>query len=1057
MSLQIKLLGSLNITDETGASSELLNWSKGCALLAYLIVTNQPQSREGVADLLWEAMSTKQSLQNLRNLLTRTKKFMPGLEVTRKQLAFPPAAAASIDYSTLRQALDHGTLSEVDQALQLYQGDLLNGFIIETAPLFNEWLVVVREQLRREVIVAYRRVCEHYMEQNAWVTAAAAAERWSKLDEFDEEALRVLLQALASAGNVEEALQTYNESRIRIWADLGVELEEATVEVAQTLKELKADADSNFTWQLPAEVSLEWPAESLSEPGPLPPNALIPYQRNEDFTGRELSLRTLAEHLRPAGSNDDGRPRPVAISGMGGLGKTQLAIEYVYRYGRYYPGGVFWMNFSEAENVAEEVAIVGGERGLGLYRQADKLTLLDRVGRVQKAWQEPIPRLLIFDNCEEEALLETWVPTTGGCQVLLTSRRANWSRELAVNVWPLAVLDPHECAALLDRLVDDINAADALEIAAELGHLPLALHLAGSFLNRYQQVTPQIYLTQLRDRGLLSHPSLEGRGVTHSPTGHDLHVGRTFAINLDQLTLDDDVDLLARQLLTRATYFAPGEPIPINLLQRTISRDEDQDDVLAILLIEDGLQRLLSLGLLEKRGPNVVIHRLVAAFTRLEIDDEAAQEDVEQMLIERLKEALNAGQNYLGSLPMAAAHVQTAVRRTLESHRPSSGLLVAIWGQHLFDIGNLNEAREVLETALELPPSALDDATRAHMHGYIGTALWQIGETALAWPHYELALEIRKRVLGPQSKKVADSLNNLAILHSRKNNLAEALGRYEQALAIYEQLEEPDQESIARTLYNLGILHRRMGHFDEASVRYQRAAELRRTIYHANHPALVDSLNGIGILAFDRGDYVEAERYLRDALDRRRQGRPMVERSLVTALVNLANLYLQLERYDEALPLIQEALSYDNATTLLGSSLESRLHRIAGQIYLALNQPEVAFDYLDHSYRLHGQFDAIMVEQAWTVQALSEYYLTLSEYETAKEHLDRQKELLEQISALDQSVSARYYINLGRYYRWSSDDEAAQQAFDKARTSLENDAVHRSHVDWRWLDENAQS
>jgi hypothetical protein len=94
-----------------------------------------------------------------------------------------------------------------------------------------------------------------------------------------------------------------------------------------------------------------------------------------------------------------------AITGMRGLGKSQLAVEFAYRYGRYFPGGVFWLHFANPEQVSEEVALIGGERGLGLYLDADGRTLHDRVAKVQRAWQEPMPRLLIFDNCEDEALL----------------------------------------------------------------------------------------------------------------------------------------------------------------------------------------------------------------------------------------------------------------------------------------------------------------------------------------------------------------------------------------------------------------------------------------------------------------------------------------------------------------------------------------------------------------------------------------------------------------------------------------------------------------------------
>ena len=108
MGLKIKLLGLLKIEEENGAASEIMKWHKACALLAYLVVTGRPQLRQFLADLLWDAPSTSQSLQNLRKLLSRMRKWLPELEVTRKQVAYPVETAVSIDYLSLSTVLSSG-------------------------------------------------------------------------------------------------------------------------------------------------------------------------------------------------------------------------------------------------------------------------------------------------------------------------------------------------------------------------------------------------------------------------------------------------------------------------------------------------------------------------------------------------------------------------------------------------------------------------------------------------------------------------------------------------------------------------------------------------------------------------------------------------------------------------------------------------------------------------------------------------------------------------------------------------------------------------------------
>ncbi|MCA9944993.1 MAG: hypothetical protein KC449_16020, partial [Anaerolineales bacterium] len=165
MALRFKLLGSLKIEKENGDASEVMKWNKGCALLAYLILVGQAQRREFLADLLWDAPSTSRSLQNLRKLLSRMRKWVPELEVTRTQVAYPQETAVAIDYLTLSNILNAGGIAEMDSALSFYEGDLLTDFYLDDAPRFNEWLLIEREKLRQRVMATYRQICFAYSEQ----------------------------------------------------------------------------------------------------------------------------------------------------------------------------------------------------------------------------------------------------------------------------------------------------------------------------------------------------------------------------------------------------------------------------------------------------------------------------------------------------------------------------------------------------------------------------------------------------------------------------------------------------------------------------------------------------------------------------------------------------------------------------------------------------------------------------------------------------------------------------------------------------------------------------
>ena len=166
------------------------------------------------------------------------------------------------------------------------------------------------------------------------------------------------------------------------------------------------------------------PLDGVPAPAGLPQRSQMPLRRNPLFVGREADLQALATALKTGGMAAVGQVP--AVTGLGGLGKSQLASEFLYRYGRFFAGGVFWLSFADPEAIASEIATCGGPRYLHLHRGYEGLPVADQVGLVASAWHSDLPRLLVFDNCEDEALLEAWLPRGGGCRVIVTSRRSDW-------------------------------------------------------------------------------------------------------------------------------------------------------------------------------------------------------------------------------------------------------------------------------------------------------------------------------------------------------------------------------------------------------------------------------------------------------------------------------------------------------------------------------------------------------------------------------------------------------------------------------------------------------
>ena len=357
------------------------------------------------------------------------------------------------------------------------------------------------------------------------------------------------------------------------------------------------------------------PTDALPPRAPLPTGSRMPLAPNPLFVGRGDELLEIASALK-GGDTTVALGQVVASTGLGGLGKTQLAVELVHRYGRFFAGGVFWLSFASADEVPLQIAACAAP-------EFESRSLEERVQRAKDAWQSAMPRLLVFDNCEEEALLEAWRPPSGGCLVLVTSRRSHWSPTLGVTTMPLDLLPRDVSVELLRRYRPDLPPDDPVLdlLRQELGDLPLALHLAGSYLRAYRsEVTLDGYLADLQRREIVQHASLLGAGLedSPSPTHHVQSVAQTFALSLGRLDRQLVVDQVGIALLARMACMAPGEPVPRELLAKSL---EDVDP----LLRADGLRRLGAVGLVEEGEGSLRLHRLLAQFVRKEGLDPTAQ------------------------------------------------------------------------------------------------------------------------------------------------------------------------------------------------------------------------------------------------------------------------------------------------------------------------------------------------------------------------------------------------------------------------------------------------
>ncbi len=782
------------------------------------------------------------------------------------------------------------------------------------------------------------------------------------------------------------------------------------------------------------------PIDEIPLPGPLPVGSRMLLAPNPLFVGREEDLKALARQLKAGGTSAVGQVEIAAATGLGGIGKTQIASEFVHRYGRFFAGGVFWMSFADAGSVQAEIAACG--HALGLHSSFDTLTGEQQVRLVETAWQSSLPRLLVFDNCEEEELLRRHRPPFGGARVLVTSRKAHWDAALNVTTVPLTTLPRPASVELLGHFRPEVLEGESVlgSIAEELGDLPLALHLAGSFLKTYRSSPygePLTYLDSLRQPNLLDHPSLQGRGAGALPTGHSAHVGRTFALSFERLEPIAATDSLAIELLVRAALFAAGEPIPRSLLLR--SAGVNSADMSKGLDAEDALRRLTDLGLLKvDERKDLRMHRLVAAWAVGVGNGTEAQDAVEEVWISeagRLNEIANPA-----ALRSWLPHLRVVTDRTRDREDRAAALLCDELGAHLWQAGDYSEAQLYLERAVALHEavSGPEDPGTARSLNVLGRVFHSQGDLQTAQAIYQRTLELREMALGSECSDTAQSLNDLGAVLVDQGNYAGSRPFHEQALAIREKVLGPEHPDTATSLNNLGGLLQDLGDLAGARLCYERALAIREKVLGSEHPDTATSLNNLGALLHELGDLALAQGCHERALMIQERVLGPEHPDTATILNNLGSLLQGLGdltgaqlRFERALTILEKVGPEHRDTAKSLSNLGGLLRRLG----------DLAGARLCYEKALTIQEKALGPVHPDTAASLNNFGGLLQELGDlvgARTCYERALAILEKVLGPEHVKTAKSLFNLGAFFYQQGNSARARAFWERALRILDS-------------------
>ena len=626
---------------------------------------------------------------------------------------------------------------------------------------------------------------------------------------------------------------------------------------------------------------------------------LVPFRRNPYFTGRERILRRLRATLSEKRAAALGQA--AAISGLGGIGKTQTALEYVWRYRDDYRAVFFLRSETESE-LRSGFGEVARELGMREADIADQDVVVAAVRRwlaVEDGW------LLVLDNADDPALVQPFLPQSPRGHVLLTSRSQVFHQVGIRHPFRMAALPSSEAVDfLLGRVERETISGEerraAAVLAEELGCLPLALEQAGAYILE-QQLRFVDYLQAYRRRGI----EVLGRGRP-VVEGHPRPVETTWSLNFQEV---EETAPAAADVLRASAFLAPDD-IPEEILtQATVELGPavtdalGKDDPLAL----GGLLAPLSRYSLIQRDLDArtwSLHRLVQEVVKANLTDEDKLRWSERVIraLERVFPwpEFSAWPVCERLLPHGLAALSSPAAKRLETIE--AGSLVNSIADYLHRRAHFHDAEPLFVRSLRITRKALGDE-----HPTVATALNNLaelyrnqGRLEEARPLFEQSLRIRRSALGDEHPAVATSLNNLALLHWQQGRLAEAETLYGQALGNLEKAFGEEDPSVAATLNNLAIVYRAQGRLPEAERLYERSLRIREDTLGKEHPEVASSLNNLALLYQAQRRFAEAEPLYSRALRSLEKALGDEHPDVAQALENYAGLLCDTDRADEA-------------------------------------------------------------------------------------------------------------------------------------------------------------
>jgi tetratricopeptide (TPR) repeat protein len=692
----------------------------------------------------------------------------------------------------------------------------------------------------------------------------------------------------------------------------------------------------------------------------LAPYWSVPLPRDPFFTGREEILEAL--HAQLGGEQASALTQSLALHGLGGVGKTQIALEYAYRHALEY-SAVFWMGAETEEQIVSSLLHIAEVLHLPEREEKDRQRM---VAAVQRWLATHGQWLLIWDNVEDLTLLDRFLPSLRSGATLLTTRRQ--ALGTFARGFDLAPMEQEEGILFLLRRAKVLEAeaigehmqqfaelmpaqyAVASELVTVLGGLPLALDQAGAYLEETQCGLPayldlfrtrRAVLLQQRGEGAREHPASVSTTLTlalraaaeRHPAVLDLlqvcallqpdaipeelfreageHLGPPLqAVCGDPLQWDRVVSIAGSySLLTRQSeehLLSLHRLVQAVLLDMMTEAEQEQWNRRVIGALDALLPKMWS-ETEAVRGERLLLHTLLSVQRAASAEESLALAS----LAEKTGQYLLYKQRDHAQAETLFQHARALRECLLGADHPLVAASLQALASAAQAQGKYAQAEGLYHRALLAweKTAEPDDGEMASILRGLGFVCWQQAKDEQAEAFYHRALRMLEQIGGLHDPEGAFVFHDLGLLSHHQGQFSQAEALYQRARQIWEQALGPDHPWVGHALKNLADLSREQGQSCQAEALYQRARQIWEQALGSDHLWVAYALHGQALFSQQQGRYREAEALFQRALAIRE--RQLGEQHPETAwtLHDLALFRHQQGKVREALALATRALT----------------------------------------------------------------------------------------------------------------------------------------------------